>query len=152
MNSLQKLAFLQTRHSVFVLQENRTSFAGQAQLAGHIDVSLVINSSLFRKVLHVQVAGIGFPWGATKLMLAGSHSNGDIRDSSPIDTADSLSALGSCPLIETDLVYVIPACGATPDNFFVGRFKFHEANRAIAFDGFPLAVVTLGFGLLATER
>lgn len=58
--------------------------------------------------------------------------------------------LGGSPLIKTDFVDVIPARSSTPDDFLLVGFELHEADRAIAFDGFALAGgVFFGFGFAA---
>lgn len=72
----------------------------------------------------------------------------------PVYTADSHAALREGPFFETRLVHVVPARCTTPhDVFFVG-LEFHEADRAVSFDGLSVAVCVcagLGFGFFLRE-
>ena len=69
----------------------------------------------------------------------------------PENTTDSLSTLGSSPLIKAQFVDVIPACCLAPDDFLLVGLEFHKADGAVVFDGFSVAGgVIVRVGGLAT--
>lgn len=74
------------------------------------------------------------------------------REDAPVNTAHTLRTLGSSPLIETDLVNIIPARRFTPNDILFVGLEFHEADGTVAFDGFAVAGgVVFGFGLYAAD-
>lgn len=57
------------------------------------------------------------------------------------------------PLLEACFVNIISARRSTPDDLLSVRFKLHEADWTVSFNGLPLAaVVIVNLGLLTTQR